>query len=226
MTDDPYGLLWLLPLALAALVVSGLACLAGLFVFGGARRHGAGLLGVGAYQVLLGQAFVLAIQAWGPSDNAYLALPVCGTWLLFVGSVVGLAGTAVWLGVPVGPAIGVAFTPIWLTAGLTRFAPLDSFTRLQAYGAVALLLGAGVLAARARGQTWLAARRALLTALGGAAVGGALLAGRGPMAWRWAPFGFEVVLATIAVGIGVFALQPRSAQSEEPTGTSPDPDAE
>lgn len=220
---DPYALLWLLPLALVALLAAGLTCLAAIVLFGGARRHGAGLLGAGVYAILLGQAYVLAVRAWGPSDNAYLALPTGGAWLIFVGAITSLAGTAIWLGVPALPAFGVAFAPIWVTIGVSRFAPLDGFVRLQAFGLISLLLTAGLLAARARGPTWRAARRALLTAAGGVVASGALLAGRGPGAWRWAPFGFEVIALSVAVGAFVFAIQPRTAPPQEPTDRSPGP---
>ena len=161
---------------------------------------------MGVYANLVGHGMVLAVERWGPTDNAYLGLAIGAEWALLVGNVVLVGGVARWRGLHRLAALEFGLLPLPVAFGIASVVHPDSFPAAHMFGALGLLAALG-LAVGSREQTTLA-RAALVGALGALAIAG-LFALRGPAGWLLPPFGLDLVVAMVSLGAGVFVVAGR-----------------
>jgi hypothetical protein len=159
--------------------------------------------------LLLGAGSVLACAALvafgGARRNAPALLPL-GLYTLVAGIALTLVPQLLWERARTDNAFlgHVLFTLLLVPVGL-------------------LLLIAGAVTLRGRGQPWAIAGRGLLLALAASALMMAVLAARGPGIWQTGSgqFGLDVIAITVAIGATLFVLGRRLGRA--PAGPASDP---
>jgi hypothetical protein len=180
------------------------------------------LLALGLYVLVLGEAFFLSLLLWPRAiqDNAFLYLYILGLLytiigsLLILGSLVSLVSLKVaswWM------VVGVALVPLLAAVGQGLLFPslATPFIGVLIYAGVLVLLSLVLwgMVSSLRPLLW----RTLLVAGSGAALVSVLLIVRGADDWKDSPYGLDVTLASLVVGVIVLIVGYRFAhRAREP----------
>jgi len=175
------------------------------------------LLALGLYGVILGEAFLVALLLWPNAlqDDSFMTIGFLAFGFVFIASLLILASLISmkvhWLLV-----VGVFLFSLFVTIGQGWVFPSTSNLVYEfiTFGSAVAVLSL-ILLVLTKG-IWQVLWRTVLVAVVGAAIPITILAVRGPDAWKYLPFGLDILLVSLVVGalIPIAAIRFTKARRE------------